>query len=58
MRMTKEEILENIKNAIEKFVWQNEVEAYIEGYLKALLDCYKIDRDMYYDVKAELEENE
>ena len=54
--MTKEDIIENIENGLENLIWKNEVEAYIDGYLGALRDCYEIDYDMYYEIYYELKE--
>ena len=40
--MTKEEIIENIKNRIEYYFLQYEIDAYIKGYLDALCHTYEI----------------
>ena len=54
--MTKEDILENIKNGIEGLMYKSECESYINGYIKALFDCYELDSDTYYDMYYELKE--
>lgn len=54
--MIKDEIIKNIKNRIKNLMWYEEVKAYINGYLGALLDCYEIDSDTYNKIKEELED--
>ena len=40
--MTKEEIIEILKENIQEYLFQNEIDAYIKGYLDALRDSYEI----------------
>lgn len=54
--MTKEDIIENIKNGTENLIWKSEVEAYIDGYLGALRDTREIDYSDYIEIRAELRE--
>lgn len=54
--MTKDEIIENIKNATENMCWKDEAYAFLKGYLKALRDCYEIDYDTSIDIEFELKE--
>ena len=50
--MTKEEIIEEIKNEIEDYIFQSNIDCYIKGYLDALCKTYEIT----YDERDEIEE--
>lgn len=51
--MSKEEIIENIRKGTENLYMQDEVIAYKEGYLQALLDTYEMDRSLYWEIWEE-----
>jgi len=40
--MDKQEIVENIKEKTEDCIFQNEIDAYVKGYLDALCKTYEI----------------
>ena len=40
--MTKEEIIKNIKEKTERYLFQAEIDAYTKGYLDALEDSHEI----------------
>ena len=49
--MTKTEIVEKIQEEIADYIWANEVEAYIKGYLDALCSAYEITWDERIDIE-------
>ena len=49
---TKAKIIERIKN--HDFVLKSEQNAYLSGYLNALLDTYEINHEEYFDLLEEL----
>ncbi len=52
--MTKEEIIEEIKNEIENYSSIFEIESYIKGYLDALCKTYEITWDERYEIEEAL----
>jgi len=50
--MSKEEIIEEIKNEIDDYIFKSEIESYIKGFLDALCKTYEIT----YDERIEIEE--
>ena len=56
--MTKEEIIEIIKNEIENYMLQSEINAYIKGYLDALCKTYEITWEERYEIEESVIEYE
>lgn len=54
--MTKEEIIENIKDRIEYIFLQYEIDAYIRGYLDALCHTYEITWNERYEIEEALKD--
>lgn len=54
--MSKEDIIENIKNATENIMLISEMNCYVNGYLGALLDTREIDYNDCIEIRAELRE--
>lgn len=54
--MSKEEIIENIKERIEDYRFQSEIDSYIKGYLDALCKTYEITWDERYEIEEALED--
>ena len=52
--MTKEEIIENIKEKYGKYLFQESIDAYIKGYLDALCHSYEISWDERDEIEGEL----
>ena len=50
--MSKEEIIEKIKESLEGYMFQNEIDSYIKGYLDALCNTYEIN----WEERDEIEE--
>lgn len=53
--MSKDEIIEEIKSNTENFMFQAEIDAYVEGYLDALCKTYEISYDERYEIERELD---
>lgn len=51
--MTREDILLAIEDAIERFTFKTECEAYVKGYLDALFELNKISCSEYNQLKLE-----
>ena len=49
--MTKEEIVEKIKEETESCYFQAEVDAYAKGYLDALCNTYEITWEQRYEIE-------
>lgn len=56
--MTKAEIVEKIKEEIDDYIWQSEIDAYIKGYLDALCSAYEISWDERMKIEEMLNEAE
>lgn len=54
--MNKEEIIEEIKNEIENYIWQSEIDSYIKGYLDALCKTNEITWRERYEIEEALSE--
>ena len=52
--MSKEEIIENIKENIEGYMYIDEINAYIKGFLDALCKTYEITWDERYEIEEVL----
>ena len=52
--MSKEEIVEEIKNEIEDYCFQSEIDSYIKGFLDALCKTREITWDERYEIEAVL----
>lgn len=52
--MGKEEVIENIKNNIDDYIFQSEIDSYIKGYLDALCNTYEITWDERYEIEEKL----
>ena len=52
--MSKEEIIEEIKENLEDYILQSDVDSYIKGYLDALCKTYEITWDERYEIEGEL----
>ena len=53
--MSKEEIIEEIKSKTENFVFQAEIDSYVEGYLDALCKTREITWEERYEIEGELD---
>ena len=53
--MSKEKIIEILKDKTENFMFQSEIDAYVEGYLDALCKTYEISYDERYEIERELD---
>lgn len=53
--MSKEKIIEILKDKTENFVFQAEIDAYVQGYLDALCKTYEITWEQRYEIERELE---
>jgi len=54
--MSKEEIIEEIKNEIDNYVSIFEIESYIKGYLDALCKTREITWDERYEIEEALKD--
>lgn len=54
--MSKEEIIETIRNKIEDYVLISEIDSYIKGYLDALCKTYEITWDERYEIEEALKD--
>lgn len=54
--MSKEEIIEEIKNEIEDYIYQSNVDSYIKGFLDALCKTYEITWDERYEIEEVLKD--
>ena len=54
--MSKDEIIEEIKNEIENYVSIFEIESYIKGYLDALCKTREITWDERYEIEEALKD--
>ena len=52
--MSKEEIIEEIKENLEDYILQSDVDSYIKGYLDALCKTYEITWDERYEIEEAL----
>ena len=52
--MNKEDIIEELKEKIEDYMFQSDVDSYIKGYLDALIRAREIDWDERYDIEERL----
>ena len=52
--MSKEEIIEEIKEKIADYMYIDEINAYIKGYLDALCKTYEITWDERYEIEEAL----
>ena len=52
--MSKEEIVEEIKENLEDYILQSDVDSYIKGYLDALCKTYEITWDERYEIEEAL----
>lgn len=52
--MGKEKIIEEIKENIESYMYIDEINAYIKGYLDALYKNYEITLDERYEIEEKL----
>ena len=53
--MSKEEIVKEIKSKTEEFMFQAQIDAYVEGYLDALCKTYEITWEERYEIERELD---
>ena len=53
--MSKEKIIEILKDKTENFIFQAEIDAYVKGYLDALCKTYEITYDERNEIERELE---
>lgn len=56
--MTKEEIIEEIKNEINDYMLGFKIDSYIKGYLDALCKTREITWDERYEIEEALEDND
>ena len=56
--MSKEEIIEIIKNEIEDYTFQTEIDSYIKGFLDALCKTYEITWDERMEIEKILNNTE
>lgn len=56
--MTKTEIVEKIKEKTDSYIWANEIDAYIEGFLDALCYTYEITWDERMEIEKILNNTE
>jgi len=54
--MNKEEIIEEIKENLEDYILQSDVDSYIKGYLDALCKTYEITWDERYEIEEALKD--
>jgi len=54
--MSKEEIIEEIKENLEDYILQSDVDSYIKGYLDALCKTYEITWDERYEIEEALKD--
>ena len=52
--MNKEEIIKEIKENLEDYIFQSDVDSYIKGYLDALCKTYEITWDERYEIEEAL----
>ena len=52
--MTKDEIIEEIKERTEDYMFQSEIDSYIKGFLDALCKTYEITWDERYEIEEAL----
>lgn len=52
--MDKEEIVKNIKDEIEGYMFQSEIDSYIKGYLDALCKTYEISWEERFEIEEML----
>lgn len=55
--MSKEEIVEIIKDNAEQYMLQSEVDSYIKGFLDALCKTYEITWDERYEIEETLKDD-
>lgn len=56
--MTKAEIVEKIKEEIDDYIWQSEIDAYIKGFLDALCYTYEITWNERMEIEQTLNNTE
>lgn len=54
--MTKEEVIELIKEKIDNYMFQSDIEFYVKGFLDALCKTYEITWEERYEIEEELKD--